>query len=157
MKLIHRTNYWGREIIPCDSRQDPDIGIDLIWVQALEEDDEPPCCRGFGKRSVAVIQQDFRHWHKGDWVLWEVSGTRGRDECHYFYKFVLVPKGCRGKGRKSLLRRGFTHVADLNSKSLFYQLASALRTYWQDDSDDFNHVHIGVYTMNKPLHSYFIE
>ena len=153
MKLVHRTNYWGREIIPNNSRQDFEIDMALIWVQALEEVYEPPCCRGFGERSVLVVRQDFYSWHKGDWVLWKVSSTRGLNESHYFYKFLLVPKGCYGKGRKSLLRRGFTHVADLNFAHSLHQLKSALRTYWQDDSDDLNHVHIGVYTKHQSLFS----
>jgi len=153
MKLVHRTNYWGREIIPCNSRQDSEIDMDLIWVQALEEDDEPPCCRGFGERSVTVDEQDFYHWDDDDWMLWLVSETRGRSESHYFYKFLLLPKGCRGKGKKSLLRRGFTHVADLDSRYLIHRLKSALDGYWQDNSDDINHVHIGVYTMDQSLFS----
>ena len=126
--------------------------MNLIWVQAIE-DGERICCRGFGERSVSVDEQHFYQWDNGEWALWLVSNRRGWNESHYFYKFLLLPKGCRGKGKRSLQRRGYKHVADLDSGPyMFDQLESELEEYWQDNSDDFNHVHIGVYTDDEPLY-----
>ena len=67
MRLVHRTNYWGKEIIPCNSKQDSEINMNLIWVQAIE-DGERICCRGFGERSVSVDEQHFYQWDNGEWA-----------------------------------------------------------------------------------------
>ena len=56
MKLIHRTNYWGTWIDSSDL--DDDVPFDVIWTQAVRDNDGP-CCHGFGRRSVQVTNSDF--------------------------------------------------------------------------------------------------
>ena len=152
MRLVHRTNFWGRRIDPNDSRQDNEINMDLIWVQALEDDDDPPCCHGFGKRTVDISRNRiFVDWDRGDWILWKVSAVPGRDQSHWFFKFLLIPKGCYGKGKKTLQRRGYAQIAVLNPRDMLKKLAKALQPYWQGDTGAFNHVHIGIFTMGQSL------
>ena len=70
MRLVHRTNYRGNGIVHT-SNIDDEVTFDAIWGQAVR-DDENPCCRRFGVRSVEIINSDLVEDHAGTWVLWRV-------------------------------------------------------------------------------------
>jgi len=146
MRLLHLTNYWGTEIDTTISGPDPELGFHALWVQALEDGQEP-CCKGFGRRTVEVSETDLEEFHRGRWNLWKVSGTRGGYQDHYFYKLALVPQGLYGKGKKTLLSKGWKVIdegIDITSTHMLGRLEQVLGDYWEDGSDDFNHVHIGI-------------
>ena len=145
LRLVHRTNYWGQWIDSTDL--DPDVNFDAIWVQAMI-DGESCCCHGFGRRGVAVSNQDLEDecppFAQGWWSLFQVSGTHGHSAGHYFYKFVLIPQGTHGYGKRGCAQRGWTYVGEAHSQSACDHLDSILRSYYHDQSGDFNHVHIGI-------------
>ena len=144
MRLLHLTNYWGTMIDTAICDPDSELGFHALWVQALEDGQEP-CCRGHGRRAVEVSESDLEGFHRGRWNLWKVSGTRGRNEDHYFYKMALVPQGLYGKGKKTLLRKGWKLIDEgIDSWYMLRHLEQVLDDYWEDGSDDFNHVHIGI-------------
>ncbi len=112
MFLIHRTNYWGREINA--STRDRDVDFAAIWTQFSTV--KGGCCRGFGVRMVFVEDDDLQEMHDGDWNLFLVEGQYGRNEQHYFYKFVLIPHGANGYGKKTCRRNyGWTFVGAVDA------------------------------------------
>lgn len=142
MRLVHRTNYWGKWIDPTDV--DDEVHFDAIWVQAMIDGDSC-CCHGFGRRGVAVNDQDlvdeFDGWW---WSLFNVSGEQGRSSGHYFYKFVLIPQGTHGYGKRGCSQRGWGYVGEVHAQSALQGLDDRLRVYDEDQTGDFNHVHIGI-------------
>ena len=145
MKLIHRTNYWGKYIN--SSNRDDEVDFDAIWAQAVGNHDRP-CCRGFGRRSVKVMNSDFMEQHNGWWSVFRVSMRRGRNKSHYFYKFVAIPHGIRNYGKKSCIQRRqwkYEGEFDASDGDAINQLKEILREYLEKDDDDINHVHVGIY------------
>eukprot|EP01084_Bolivina_argentea_P034534 63943_1 len=149
MRLLHLTNYRGHKIVPNKSIKDEDTDLELIWVQAVPGYDDE-CCPGFGDEIVNISQKVFKHWDRDEWVLWKVAEHRGKNPDHYFYKFILVPKGYAGLGKKTLLNKGWKDMLTIDPNNEFYsQLEAHLSQYWYDNSDDTNHVHIGIYTSGQ--------
>ena len=89
MELVHRTNYWGAWLEGRDT-DDETGGLQLLWCQAVAAG-APPCCRGFGARSVWLSADTLRDVHDGEWDLWRVSCAEGRSADHLFTKYVLAP------------------------------------------------------------------
>eukprot|EP01083_Nonionella_stella_P012750 36055_1 len=146
MRLIHLTDYYGEKIMPHKSKQNHDIDLDLIWIQAVPH--HTPCCPGFGKREVDV---NFRHLFGQEpvqWNLWQVSCTKGNQKemgFHYFYTFIFMPIGHRNLGKKSLRRRGWKQVGTINPQAgCWSALRDILKAFW-DDNINKNHTHIGAY------------
>jgi len=155
MKLLHLTNYWGSTIDPNNSPQDDDVDMDVIWTQALEYEHDRPCCPGFGRRIVRVEDQDLVQWDQNNWTLWFVSGTWGNSDGHYFYKFVLIPNGCYGKGKRTMRARGWQELSTLRFgyDADMTSLEDVLMPYWSNTGGNISHphVHVGIYTMNQDL------
>ena len=152
MRLLHVTNYEGKKIKPSKSKRDNDTDLDLIWVQAVPGN-EDACCPGFGDRIINISERVFRHWDPDNWVLWYVAGNWGHIEDHYFHKFVFIPKGYPDLGYKSLINKGWGKVYEMDPGHTFFEgMADALDTYWFDDTDDVNHVHIGIFTADQPYY-----
>ena len=141
LRLVHRTNYWGQYIDASDV--DDDVNFDAIWVQAMI-DGKPCCCRGFGERGVAVNNQDISDEHSDWWSLFFVNGRRGRSEAHYFHKFVLIPQGTHGYGKRGCADRGWRFEGQVFAARACEDLDDLLRSFFYDDTDDVNHVHIGI-------------
>ena len=114
LRLVHRTNYWGQYIDATD--MDDDVSFDAIWVQAMIDGD-PCCCHGFGQRGVAVNNQDLADEYNGWWSLFFVNGREGRSVRHYFYKFVLIPQGTHGYGKRGCAQRGWSFVGEVAAGS----------------------------------------
>ncbi len=142
MKLIHRTNYWGTYIDSSD--RDDEVSFDAIWAQAVD-DYRGPCCRGFGERSVRVADSDFQEEHNDYWSIFKVSGRRGNNPSHYFYKFVVIPQGIPRYGKKGCASRGWTYIGEFHAQEALAALERKLKRYMEGDTDDFNHVHIGLW------------
>ena len=143
MKLIHRTNYWGSYIN--SSCMDDEVDFDAIWAQAVGDYDGP-CCPGFGRRSVEVVNSDFSSEHNGWWSVFEVSSQRGYSSSHYFYKFAVIPQGIPHYGKKSCTQsRGWTYKGEFRSWNALEELENILEYYLELDDDDINHVHVGIY------------
>ena len=141
LRLIHRTNYWGQRIDANDG--DDDVNFDAIWVQAMI-DGKRCCCPGFGERRVAVDNQDISDEHSSWWSLFLVNGRRGRSEAHYFYKFVLIPQGTHGYGKRGCADRGWRFQGQVLADRACEDLDDLLRSFFDDASGDVNHVHIGI-------------
>lgn len=90
IELVHRTGYLGRILTPT---ADPNLGeIPLLWTQAIPwEEQQRPCCPGFGSRSVQIQGGLLKEVHAGAWGLWHVGWRRGdRNRDHLFHDFVLA-------------------------------------------------------------------
>ena len=104
MRLVHRTNYWGKDSIQAFCAYDEDdVEEPCVWVQA-RPDGIRPCCHRRGTRNV-----DFDAWsltHEGggnsgcEWVLYLIRQNYGDSEDHYFFKFCLCPRGYEPANRK---------------------------------------------------------
>ena len=141
MKLIHRTNYWGTWIDSSD--MDDDVPFDAIWTQAVL-DHQGSCCYGFGRRAVHVVNSDFVDEDNGWWHVFKVNQQSGRTPGHYFYKFVALPQGTYGYGKRGCAARGWDWEGEFVASNALDGMESVLSRYlWMDD-DDFNHVHVGV-------------
>ena len=148
LRLVHRTNYWGQYIDPSDT--DEDVHFDAIWVQAMIDGDQC-CCRGFGRRGVAVSDEDLTDEYDGWWSLFYVTGRYGRSDDHFFYKFVLIPQGTYGYGKRGCAQRGWRYEGEVHSSSACDGLDKILRyDYFYDQSNDIIHAHIGI-MMDRPL------
>ena len=149
MKLIHRTNYRGKYIDASD--RDKDIPFDVIWVQAVSNK-SMGCCRGFGRRCVVVQNNDFTKEHDGLWNIFLVDEQSGRNESHYFYKFVALPKGTYGYGKDSCGKLGWKLEGEFHAGNARQTLSVVLDDYYSGEEDVFYHVHIGI-KMNGQLHA----
>lgn len=143
MQLIHRTNYWG-EYIESNSN-DPDVDFDAIWAMALDDDDRD-CCSGFGNRRVPVYNRDFKEEDNGWWSLFLVNSRRGDyNSGHYFYKFVAIPQGIYGYGKRGCQQRGWVYKGEFEASSALQDLDDLLDDYIRKYDDDVNHVHVGLW------------
>lgn len=90
---------------------------------------------------------DFETEFDGYWSLFRVSERRGDyNSGHYFYKFVAIPQGTYGYGRKGCSNRGWTYEGEFHAQYAITELGSLLCGYLNDDDDDdFIHVHVGLY------------
>uniref|UniRef100_A0A7S1D9F6 Uncharacterized protein n=1 Tax=Cyclophora tenuis TaxID=216820 RepID=A0A7S1D9F6_CYCTE len=142
MNLVHRTNYWGRCIDP--SSRDKEVPFPVIWTQCAYR--HGGCCRGFGCRAVSVLNSDFVNDFDGRWRLYKISENAGYSDGHYFYKFVALPAGMRGNGKRSCSRRGWTYLGDFSARNAVQELRSLLKPYQRGDYSDYdiNHIHIGL-------------
>ena len=146
MKLIHRTNYWGNYIDSSYGDRDDEVDFDAIWAQAVGDYDGPCCPRGFGRRSVEVVNSDFMEEHNSWWSVFLVSSQRGGSSCHYFYKFAVIPQGIPHYGKKSCIqRRGWTYKGEFYAGDALEDLENILEYYLELDDDDINHVHVAIY------------
>ena len=141
MRLVHRTNYWGEWISSSD--MDDDVPFDAIWVQAML-DGCACCCHGFGRRGVAVRDEDLVDEFNGWWSLFKVSGEWGRTPGHFFHKYVLIPQGTHGFGKRGCAQRGWTYAGEIQAGRACERLDELLEYTIDDQTDDFNHVHIGI-------------
>ena len=148
MKLIHKTNYMGKWIDAKESNGDDEVDFDAIWVQVLR-DGESPCCHGFGKRSVYVDEYDFEREDDGWWSLFLVSEREGDDPYHYFYKFVAIPHGYHGYGRKGCERRGWIHKGSFFASDALPRLEDLFEEFFDEADNDYeydiNHFHLGIW------------
>ena len=138
-QLSHRTNYWGAHIDATDN--DDEVDFAAVWVQALE--DNRSCCPGFGRRRVRVENQDLSE-HAEWWWLFRVSARYGRSDGHYFMKFVLIPQGEPGYGKRGCAQRGWSLDGEVSSDNALAGLQQLVEHYFDDDEGDFIHVHIGI-------------
>lgn len=143
MKLIHRTNYWGQWIDTSD--MDNDVPFDVIWTQAVG-DHSTGCCRGFGVRQVAVVNSDFEREDPGWWHVFKVSNQYGRSDGHYFYKFVALPQGTYGFGKRGCASLGWSWEGEFLAGNAMSELEEVLAEYLEESNQtsDFHHVHLGV-------------
>lgn len=143
MKLIHRTNYWGQWIDAAD--MDNDVPFDVIWTQAVG-DHSTGCCRGFGVRQVAVVNSDFEKEDPGWWHVFKVSNQYGRSDGHYFYKFVALPQGTYGFGKRGCASLGWSWEGEFLAGNAMSELEEVLAEYLEENNQtsDFHHVHLGV-------------
>ena len=150
MYLIHRTNSRAR-FIPAGTR-DEDVEIPAIWTQWSFND--CGCCPGFGVHKVCVESDDLLQEHKGVWNLYLVEERPGRHDQHYFYKFVLIPRGTRYYGKKYCQRNRkwsfkgamqARHVSQRLRRFLKpYQDGTMMRRYGNNKRAEKFHVHIGI-------------
>ena len=126
MKLIHRTNYWGEWIDA--SGMDDEVPFDVIWTQAVSNHSSG-CCHGFGRRPVAVVNSDFVDEDLEWWHVFRVSNQYGRTDGHYFYKFVALPQGTYGYGKRGCAALGWTWEGEFNANvacvTFYTQMGSA--------------------------------
>lgn len=143
MKLIHRTNYWGEWIDP--SGIDDEVPFNVIWTQAVS-DHASGCCHGFGRRPVTVENSDFVDEDPEWWHVFQVSSQYGRTEGHYFYKFVTLPQGTYGYGKRGCAALGWTWRGEFHARNALVDLEDLLSDYLEEynQSSDFHHVHLGV-------------
>mmetsp|Transcript_20055 Transcript_20055/g.40902 ORF Transcript_20055/g.40902 Transcript_20055/m.40902 type:complete len:155 (-) Transcript_20055:138-602(-) len=140
VELVHRTNYWGKYIDA--TNMDDEVNFDAIWVQCVY-DGHRTCCPNFGARRVGVTENDLVNEHNGWWSLFRVSSTWGRSPGHYFRKFVLIPQGTHGYGKRGCAQRGWEYEGEVVASNARDQLVNLLSCYL-DDQEDFTHVHIGI-------------
>lgn len=154
MQLIHKTNYWGKWIDAGQSNGDDDVSFDAIWVQVLR-DNQPPCCHGFGNRTVYVVDSDFVRQDAGWWSLFLVNGRRGHNPNHYFYKFVAIPQGLYGYGKRGCANRGWIYKGEFRAKNALSSLGDLLSGlfYQNKFDDDKNHYHLGIWMNNTHLYA----
>ena len=142
MRLSHRTRYWGQYIDAADN--DDEVNAELIWCQATR-DYARDCCPGFGPRSVHVSESDLSDHHQGWWSLFRVSQRIGDyNSGHRFWKFILVPQGEHGYGKKGCQRRGWSYEGELfTNGNALSKLEDLLDCYFED-SEYREHVHVGI-------------
>ena len=127
ISLIHRTFYWGRDIEA--SRRDRDIDFPAIWTQLSFK--RGGCCRGFGVRWVCVDDEDLLEVHDGEWNIFLVEELNGRNEEHYFYKFVLIPHGANGYGKKTCRKKyGWKFAGAVEADDAVRGLQKLLKPYY---------------------------
>ena len=142
MRLVHCTNYWGEHINGTDN--DDEVSFDAIWVQA-RLDHQGCCCPGFGRRRVLIRDDDINGEHSGWWSLFSVSCAEGRSQGHYFWKYVLIPQGTYGYGKRGCAGLGWTYIGEVHSSCATAQLEGLIGDRLDEQYDyDFNHVHIGI-------------
>mmetsp|Transcript_13356 Transcript_13356/g.32953 ORF Transcript_13356/g.32953 Transcript_13356/m.32953 type:complete len:157 (+) Transcript_13356:67-537(+) len=143
MRLIHRTNYYGKFVEP-RSRGDDSVPFEALWVQATDDGDS--CCYGFGRREIEVTGSLIWSFHSGYWNLWFVEKEQGyADE---FYKFALVPEGIPGYGKAKLYQRGWRNVSGpMLARNLMGMLEDVLDSYWDEDT----HCHIAIHTNGQGI------
>ena len=124
MKLIHRTNYWGEWIDA--SGMDDEVPFDVIWTQAVSNHSSG-CCHGFGRRPVAVVNSDFVDEDPEWWHVFRVSNQYGRTDGHYFYKFVALPQGTYGYGKRGCAALGWRWVGEFHAKNALDGLEDVLQ------------------------------
>ena len=78
MKLYHRTDFWGSQIV--GRRMLAHCGIDarVIHIQAVLSELNSPywgCCKHTGKRVVEVKEQHFLEHCRGMWDLYEIKSS----------------------------------------------------------------------------------
>ena len=95
--------------------------------------------------------QDFASESYGLWRLYLVDEEEGENPDHYFYKFVAIPAGCGGNGKRSCLRRGWEHIGDFSAVSATNELEDLLSEYKDGElccncyhQHRVYHVHIGL-------------
>ena len=146
MHLIHKTNYHGPIIYAAYGRGDDDVPFDAIWAQAVPFGDKC-CCKGFGTREVVVTEWAFSE--EADWwSLYFVGDTEGHSG-HRFWKFVLIPFGDPGLGKKSCRRWGWEHLCDWQPDDGIDALEEPLwdvlgRAQQWEDEPYWEHVHVGL-------------
>ena len=143
MKLIHRTNYWGKWIDASDN--DGEVPFDVIWTQAVSEHSSG-CCHGFGRRAVEVINSDFVEEDPEWWHVFRVSSQYGRNEANYFYKLVTLPQGTYGYGKRGCAALGWSWVGEFQAGNALHDLEDVLQDYLEEynQSREIHHVHLGV-------------
>lgn len=158
MILVHRTDYWGRHI---DARHshDHEVRIKVIWTQAMDDDETYGCCRGFGRRVVRVTDYDFEEEYSGEWKLYKVSETEGRNPAHYFFKFFLVPSSTIHYGSHSWVKehREWEYEGSIHSSSALDDLQHLLSDYLYGDgvgSRHANRYHVHVAIKMRSLDAY---
>ena len=91
---------------------------------------------------------DNDDFYSGAWRLYLVNEHEGNNPDHYFYKFVAIPTGCRGNGKRSCLKRGWEHVGDFNADTASQDLEDHLSSYKDGihcyGNYEVYHVHIGL-------------
>ena len=141
MDLVHRTNYWGSHINATDN--DDEVPFEAIWVQATRNG--RCCCPGFGQRRVLVTDDDISDEFQGWWSLFLVSQQRGHSYGHFFLKYVLIPQGTHGFGKRGCENRGWQYKGQVHASNATESLEYLVGSILEDDyDDDFNHVHIGI-------------
>ena len=145
MRLVHCTNYWGEHINGTDN--DDEVSFDAIWVQA-RLDHQGCCCPGFGRRRVLIRDYDINGEHSGWWSLFSVSCAEGRSQGHYFWKYVLIPLGTYGYGKRGCAGLGWTYIGEVYSSCATAQLEGLIGDRLDAKSTITtsikNHVHIGI-------------
>jgi len=143
MKLIHRTNYWGQWIDAFD--MDDEVPFNVIWTQAVS-DRSSGCCQGFGRRGVLVDDSDFDSESPAWWHVFQVSSQYGRTDGHFFYKFVALPQGTYGYGKRGCAALGWSWVGEFHARNAIESLEEVLEDYLEEynQSRDFHHVHLGI-------------
>ena len=143
MRLVHCTDYWGEHIN--GTNNDDEVGFDAIWVQARLDHHQGCCCPGFGRRRVLIRDDDINGEHSGWWSLFSVSCAEGRSPGHYFWKYVLIPQGTYGYGKRGCAGLGWTYIGEVHSSCATAQLEDLIGDRLDEQYDyDFNHVHIGI-------------
>eukprot|EP00957_Ditylum_brightwellii_P013694 1032307-Ditylum_brightwellii.AAC.1 len=122
MKLIHRTNYWGRRIEP--RKKDREVPFDCIWTQAVPESsrNRGGCCRGFGRRTVRVDEEHLTEVHDEKWNLYKVSENQGRNQRHYFYKFALIASSSQDYTKDDCEKLGWVFLGSVNASGALTEL-----------------------------------
>jgi len=158
MPLIHRTNYQGGVILASKAKghdRDKDIGgLEVIWTQFSTSRRYATCCFGFGTRRVDVRRDHLLSQHDGEWNLYLASEHEGKSAEHYFYKFVLIPRGTRNFGKKTCTHdQGWQWIGAVvaSDANVLRDLADLLQPYYNGDkmthnSEDIekHHVHVGI-------------
>jgi hypothetical protein len=99
---------------------------------------------------VAVVNSDFVEEDPEWWHVFQVSSGYGRTEGHFFYKFVTLPQGTYGYGKRGCAALGWNWVGEFhagNALEVWMALTmSVLEDFLEEynQSIDFHHVHLGV-------------
>lgn len=136
--LEHRTNYWGTEI---DARpSDKELGdLPVIWVQLCDR--FQGCCPGFGERCVHIRN---KHFGSARYTVYLVSEKEGRTPDHYFCKFVAIPEGKHGWGKRNCLDLGWSVVGKIEGDKARGDLKQLLWPYKEDSDYEVTHLHVGL-------------
>ena len=87
------------------------------------------------------MEEDPEWWH-----VFQISSQYGRNAGHFFYKFVTLPQGTYGYGKRGCAALGWSWVGEFHARNALDGLEDVLEDYLEEynQSSDFHHVHLGV-------------